>query len=592
MNTRLFSTVSMFLILLILAGACAPAATPEPATSVPPTTAPPSAPAPTTAAPAATQAPTSMPATAVPPTQAPPTQVPPTAAPTIVVGPQGAAADPTTLIVLTPLDTQTLDPAVNYDFSGGFLLRNVYEGLVKAVGSKEAKITPALAESWQVSADGLTYTFKLRSGVKFHDGTPMDAAAVKYSFDRLLALKMGAVANFTSIDHIDVVDPSTVNFVLKAPFSTFLLALTSMWGPVIVSPTAVKAHETKGDMGQAWLAENDAGTGAYKVDKWDRNNQLTLVRNPDYWGGWGSQYLDKIIIRFVPETTTMREMIEKGDADIAVGMSSNEDLDALAKNPAVQVEEFSAMSIHDLRINTTKKPLDDVRVRQALAYSFDYDQAANAVLGGHAIRMDSITAKGVAGYYKPSFMYTKDLAKAKQLLADAGHPGGGFSLDYIWLSGIDIDRQIGEMWQADLKTLGIDLKIQEMPLNTWWTAQASPETAPQMMMGQWGLDYADATSQIWLMYYSGNFPPSGSNYFFYKNPQVDKLLEQARTETDQAKLDQLYQSAVEMIYTDSPEVWAVQTNERIVHRNVVIGYQYNMSYYKEGIDFSQMYKLK
>ncbi len=204
--------------------------------------------------------------------------------------------------------------------------------------------------------------------------------------------------------------------------------------------------------------------------------------------------------------------------------------------------------------------------------------------------MDSITAKGVAGYYKPSFMYTKDLEKAKQLLAEAGHPDGGFSLDYIWLSGLDVDRQIGEMWQADLKQLGIDLKIQEMPLNTWWEAQGKAETAPQMMMGQWGLDYADATSQIWVMYYSGNFPPSGSNYFYYKNEQVDKLLEQARVETDQAKMDQLYQQAVEMIYTDAPEIWAVQTNERIVHSANVMGYQYNLSYYKEGIDFSKMYK--
>jgi peptide/nickel transport system substrate-binding protein len=544
-----FRCLISLVIVLGLLSACAPAATPAPVAS--------SAPA----------------------------EVAPTAA-----APQGAASDPKTLYVLTPVDTQTLDPAVNYDFSGGFFLINCYEGLVKAEGSTEAKIVPALAESWEVSPDGLIYTFKIRDGVKFHDGTPVNAEAVKFSFDRLLSVGMGAVGNFTSIDKIEVADEMTVKFILKDPFSSFLLALTSMWGPVVVSPTAVKAHEKDGDQGQAWLAENEAGSGPYKVEKWERNQQLTLVRNPDYWGGWGDKFLEKIIVRFVPETSTMRLMIEKGDADVAVGMTNNEDLDALAKTPGVVVEEFSAMSIREVRINNTKPPLDDARVRQALAYSFDYDQAANGVLGGHAIRLDSVTAKGVAGYYKPSFMYTKDLEKAKQLLADAGHPGGGFALDYIWLSGLDVDRQIGEMWQADLKQLGIDLKIQEMPLNTWWEAQGNPETAPQMMMGQWGLDYADATSQIWVMYYSGNFPPQGSNYFYYKNEEVDKLLEQARVETDQAKVDQLYQEAVEMIYTDSPEVWAVQTNERIVHLTNVLGYAYNLSYYKEGIDFSKMYK--
>ena len=418
--------------------------------------------------------------------------------------PPADMGDKSTLIVLTPNDTNTLDPASNYDFSGGYLLINTYEPLIKAVGSTEAKMEPALATSWESSPDGLTYTFKLREGVKFHDGTPFNAEAVKFSFDRLIGMQMGAAANYGIIDKIEVVDENTVKFILKEPFPDSSIPSPECGDPVIVSPTAVKAHEQDGDMGEAWMAENIVGTGPYMLESWERNQQLTLVRNPDYWGGWGDKYLEKIIIRFVPETTTMRLMLEKGDADVAVGMSSNEDLDALMNTAGVKVEEAAAMSIREVRMNTTKAPLDNVKVRQALSYTFDYDTAANGILAGHAIRMDSVTAKGVKGYYEPSFMYTKDLEKAKALLKEAGYEGGGFSLDYIWLSGIDIDRQIGEMWQADLKEVGIDLKIQEMPLNTWWEAQGNPETAPQMMMGQWGLDYADATSQIWVMYYSGN----------------------------------------------------------------------------------------
>ncbi len=214
------SLISLAIVLGLLS-ACAPAATPAPVAS--------SAPA------------------EVAPTEA----APPAAAP------QGNASDPNTLIVLTPADTQTLDPAVNYDFSGGFFLINCYEGLVKAEGSTEAKIVPALAESWEISPDGLTYTFKIRDGVKFHDGTPVNAEAVKFSFERLLSVGMGAVGNFTSIDKIEVADEMTVKFILKDPFSSFLLALTSMWGPVVVSPTAVKANEKEGDQGQAWLAENE-----------------------------------------------------------------------------------------------------------------------------------------------------------------------------------------------------------------------------------------------------------------------------------------------------------------------------------------------
>jgi peptide/nickel transport system substrate-binding protein len=228
-------------------------------------------------------------------------------------------------------------------------------------------------------------------------------------------------------------------------------------------------------------------------------------------------------------------------------------------------------------------------VRQALAYTMDYDQVAEGVLSGHGKRMTSVTAEGVEGYYKPSFMYEKDLDKTRELLAEAGY-ADGFPLPYIWLSGLDEDRQIGEMWQADLKEEGIDLQIQEMPLNTWWEAQGNPETAPEMMMGAWGLDYADATSQLWAMYYSGNFPPVGSNYYYYKNERVDELLEQGRAETDPAKKDEIYQEAVEITYTESPEVWVVQNNERVALQPNVEGYEYTLSYYQTYFPFDQMYK--
>jgi len=552
--------IRLALALVVLAtlalSACVPAVTPPPA-------------------PAAEEA-------APPPAEA---EAEPTAPPSEA---PAAAAGETTFIVLVPADTNTLDPAVNYDFAGAPFLGPVYDNLVKSVGTDEATIVPDLAESWEASDDGLTWTFKLREGAQFHDGSPVNAEAVKYSFDRLLAMNTGGAVLFSSIDSVEAVDDLTVKFTLKEPFSGFLASLTSIWGPLIVSPTTVKAHEQDGDWGQAWLTENDAGSGPYMLESWDRNEQMVLVRNPDYWGGWGDKYLDRIIIRYVTETTTQRLMMEKGDADAAVGMS-NEDLDALMQTTDIVVEEHPSMVIKEVRINTTKEPLDDVRVRQALAYTMDYDQVAEGVLSGHAKRMTSVTAEGVEGYYKPSIMYVKDLDKARELLAEAGY-ADGFSLDYIWLTEVPEDRQIGEMWQADLKEVGIDLKVQEMPLNTWWEAQADPETAPQTMMGAWGLDYADATSQLWAMYYSGNFPPVGSNYYFYKNERVDELLEQGRAETDQAKKDEIYQEAVEIIYTESPEVWVVQNNERVALQPNVKGYEYTLSYYRTYFPFDQMYK--
>jgi len=506
------------------------------------------------------------------------------------LGPAFAAGDSSTLILLVPNPPTTLDPAVNYETAGGPFLGAVYDPLVKAVGSTKPEIVPWLAESWEKSADGLTYTFKLRPGVKFHDGTPLNAAAVKFSFERMFAMNAGAVANYnTVIDKIEAVDELTVRFNLKFAFASFLASLTSLWGPTMVSPTAVKANEKDGDWAQAWMAENEAGSGPYKLESYERNQQLVLVRNPDYWGGWGDKYLEKIIVRFVSESTTARLMIEKGDADMAIGVSS-EDLDALLKTSGVTVPEYTAQTIVEMRINTTRKPVNDVKVRQALSYTFDYDQAVKGVKSGHAVRMASVVGEGLPGYYKPSFTYVKDLDKARQLLTEAGYPTGGFSIQYVWLTGYDYARRLGEMWQSDLKQVGIELNITEMPLATWWQAQASPDTAPDTMMGEWTLDFPDATSQLWAMYYSGNFPPAGSNYYFYKNEKVDKLLETARVEQDTAKRDSLYQQAVEQIYTDAPEIWCIQPTERIAIRDNVKGYEYNFSYSYWFFNFEKMYK--
>jgi peptide/nickel transport system substrate-binding protein len=544
---KLTSALALVLLASLLLTACAPAVAPAPAAPAPEATAVPAAPA--------------QPA---------------------------AGADQKPLVVLIPTEPNTLDPAVNYDFNGAPFLGAVYETLVRAEGEKDPKLVPGLAESWEVSPDGLVYTFKLKPNAKFRDGSPVNAEAVKYSFERLLKLNMGATANFTSIDKVEAVDDKTVRFTLKEPFTQFLPALSSLWGPAIVNPAVVKAHEKDGDLGQAWLTENDAGSGPYKLGKWDRGQQITMERDPNYWGGWGDKYIDTVIVRPIGESTTMRLMLEKGDADIAVGLTT-EDADALAKTPGVTVPEYLAGGIVEMRLNTTKKPLDDPRVRQALNYSFDYDQAVQGVVSGHAKRMDSIMAADMPGHYKPSFMYTKDLEKAKQLLTEAGYPDG-FPLEYVWISGLERDRRLGEMWQADLKKLGIDLTIREMPIATWWEAQASPETAPQTFMGGWGNDYADATQQVWAMYYSGNWPPNGSNYYFYKNEEVDKLLKAARIEQDPAKRDQLYQQATEIIYAEAPEVWVIQPTERIAMRDNVKGYGYNFSYMQTYFPFAQMYK--
>ena len=250
----------------------------------------------------------------------------------------------------------------------------------------------------------------------------------------------------------------------------------------------------------------------------------------------------------------------------------------MAKTPGVMVPEYQAGSIVEMRINTTKKPLNDPKVRQALTYSFDYDQAVEGVMSGHARRMDSIVAAGMAGYYKPSFTYVKDLDKAHQLLTEAGYPDGGFALEYVWISGLERDRAAGRDVAGRSEEAGHRPQHPRDAARHLVGGPGQPRDRAADHDGRLGQDYADATQQVWAMYYSGNLPPAGSNYYFYKNETVDKLLEAARVEQDQAKRDELYQEAIELIYTDAPEVWVMQPTERIALRDNVKGYDYNFSY--------------
>src|SRR5581483_6249060 len=177
------------------------------------------------------------------------------------------AANPS-LVIDIGYETATLDPQINYDTAAAIELGNVYDGLVRAVGAKGAKIVPDLATSWSSSADGKTWTFHLRSGVKFHDGNSVDAAAVKFSFDRLLKLNLGAVGDFLEVSSVTASNPSTVVFHLSHAFSGFLNSLTTLWGPDFVSPKTLLAHQLKGAPGTTWLNDPDAGSGPWMVGQW------------------------------------------------------------------------------------------------------------------------------------------------------------------------------------------------------------------------------------------------------------------------------------------------------------------------------------
>jgi peptide/nickel transport system substrate-binding protein len=494
------------------------------------------------------------------------------------------AASPN-LVIDIQYEGYVMDPAVDYETGMATVLGNVYEGLVRAYGDKTVKIVPDLATSWTESPDGKTWTFKLRSGVKFHDGNPVNAAAVKFTFDRILKLQLGSVGDFLEIKSVDAPDPSTVVFHLSTPFSGFLPSLTTLWGPGIVSPKTVLAHQVNGDLAKKWMVDHDAGSGPWMVKQWVHGQKIVLDPFPGYWKGWTGQHVGEVVIQWPPASSTQRLSLEHGDVDIAMNLNA-QDFAAVGHEPGIVALKYTAQTIRDLRFNASKSPLTSQLVRQALAYSLDYDTFVKAAFRGLGVRMLGMGPTGLLNYFPAKHPYTYDLAKAKSLLTQAGYPHG-FPLDVDWQTGDAQSALMAQIWQQDVKPLGIKMKLQVLPNGTWSTISLKASTCPQAFFGQWTMDYAD-NQNLYLNFYWSKAPPSSGNTFYLKNPVLDNFLAQASTATDATKTGALFTKAMDIAYNQAVDIPLVQQDDTIGMRSNVHGFVYNYLY---GSFYYDLYAL-
>ncbi|MGH2345024.1 MAG: ABC transporter substrate-binding protein [Chloroflexota bacterium] len=500
------------------------------------------------------------------------------------IPPPARAASPN-LVIDVGYEGSYMDPAQDYDTGMATVLGNVYDGLVRASGSKTVKIVPDLATSWKESKDGKTWTFTLRSGVKFHDGNPVNAAAVKFSFDRLQKLQSGAVGDFLEISSVDAPNPSTVVFHLSTAYSGFLPSLTALWGPDIVSPKTVLAHQVHGDLGKTWMINHDAGSGPWMVQQWVRGQKIVLVPFPGYWKGWSGQHVGEVVLQWPAASSTQRQGLEHGDVDIAMNLNY-QDFAAVGSESGIVTREYKAQTIREIRFNSGKSPLNNQLVRQALSYTFDYDTMVKAVFKGHGARMQGVGPTGLANFIPEKNLYTYDLAKAKSLLVKAGYPHG-FPLEVDWQTGDQQSALMAQIWQADTKSLGIAMKLQVLPNAVWSTRSLKESTMPQVWFGQWTMDFAD-DQNMYLNYFWSKSPPASGNVFWYKNPTLDTYLEQGRGATSSAAARAAFTKAMNLVYNQALEIWAVQQNDTIAMRDNIHGFVYNYLY---GAYYYDLYSL-
>ena len=460
--------------------------------------------------------------------------------------PRASAQGARTLTFALINDVTTLDPFNTYDNVALSIERAVYDGLVGF--TPDMKVRPELATSWEASADAKTFTFHLRPNVKFHDGTPLNAAAVKLNFDRVRnpANKLIRQTFFDPISSIDAVNDTTVRFNLKAPFGAWLYTLAHPCSRII-SPAAI-------GKGGDFVARNMVGSGPFRFASWTPGQQVVLERNPEFWQS-GQPEVDRLIIKPVPEDDSRVAMLLSGDAHFIYPVP-NVQADAVSRASGVTLQKQWSNVQQDAQMHCQHEPFRNPLVRQALNYAIDKQALVRVILGGLGRVMDSPVASVITGYsVVQAGGWPYDVAKAKTLLAQAGFPKGFETT--MWLSNSTELMRLSEMLQQMLAKVGVTVHLQAMELGTLMAIRFKPidQNQTQMNLNGWSSATGDADWALRPIFDSHAWPPTFNNIAFYKNPQVDALLAAGLATADQAKRNKIYAEASQIIWNDAPHLF-------------------------------------
>lgn len=425
-------------------------------------------------------------------------------------------------------------------------LANCYEPLVWTTPDGKG-LTPALATSWEVSKDGLVWTFHLRQGVKFHDGADFNAAAVKYSIESTRNLGMGAAVVWDPVPlaRIVVVDPYTVRFELRQPMALGRV-LSSMYGAFIFSP------KTKGKPQSWWDTPHEDGTGPYVLQSYQPGQKITFVRDPNYWGGWKNNQYRQVVAQIVSDAVTQQQMLEAGEVDYA-DLLSADSIPTLRTNPNVKVVTHQSVLNEVMMFNTSRTPLNNVKVRQALAYAIPYQEIITVGANGLATQARSVVPAGLYPYDTSVPQFTYDLNKGRALLAQAGYPHGGFSLTLTYQS----DEATQSKWVPLVKEayakLGVTVNLQPLLWEQQWAKAKGPVAQRQdIFVMLWWPTYPDGYDTLRSFFHKQK--TLSYDLCYWQMPAFDKLIDTAYSleGSDPARAQQLYNQAQTLLFQQAP----------------------------------------
>ena len=472
-----------------------------------------------------------------------------------------------TLTIVQFADPDTLDPAVANDGVAGKVVQNIYDRLVR-VSADNKRISPSLATRWTVSRNGLTYTFFLRRGVRFHDGSRFNAEAVRYSFQRMIGIGKSDAQKYKgrlSPRNVRVLDEYTVQFRLTRPYAGFMNLLAYFSGGSIVSPSWVKANATKADpWAEKYMLDHANGTGAFKFNTWRRKQYIQLDRNDGYWRGPAK--VERVVYKTISDASAARLQFERGDLDVITNISTDT-YNALGRNRNVRVRAYPVLDNVFWVFNNQAEPFNDVRVRRALSYAVDY-RGIMRLVGAGGTRMTGPLQPKLKEYNPNVPRYTRNLGRAKALLAQAGYEDG-LTIQSTVVEYGDL-KPIGQILQANFADIGVKLELKEQPFGPFLDDIASGKA--KMFPWVTNPPLADPDAIMYPPFHSKSPKNSDGNYTRYKNGKVDALLEKARRSASARVREQAYKQVQSMIVSDAPWIFIYYRNNLQGWRSNVAGY--------------------
>lgn len=479
-----------------------------------------------------------------------------------------------TLTIAIPVDIVGFDSAKLVDVPTLMLLKNICENLVSV--DFDGNYLPQLAERWENSEDLMTWTFFLRQGVKFSDGTPFNAEAVKFNYDRYMDKNVAvAWSKFSNIEKVEVVDEYTVRFILSKPMAAFIDTCIAEHAPMMNSPEAVKKYGDK-------YVENPVGTGPFVLKEFSRSQRVVLEPNPDYWNG--SVKLDQLIYRIIPDTETALLELESGGVDIVTTIPP-EQFERLKSNPDLNIQSDPNHTIRGIFFNFGSPIVQDVRMRQAIGHGINVDEIVKSLCGDVVIRSAGPTPV-VSWAHKKDFKEPAyEPEKAKQLLEEMGWKVGSdgirvkdgerLSLKLLGSNGRYIkDKEIADAVQNDLKVIGIEVVLDIVEGSQLWTKLETKKGFDIAFAGvgpRPSTDPAEQPISVFLL------QGASINFFNYANPRLDELMDEANKTADKEQRKEIYYQVQDMLEEEVTGIWMYSDQSLAAVSSKVKGYKHSGS---------------